>query len=84
MPRLAKHSSKLSSSAGKIKRINPGSQEPVSCPVEAYRLDAKSQARLRASISKLRDTARELAQQDAGEIVERFGQMGRRKFNLAA
>ncbi len=51
---------------------------------EEYRDDAKAQARLRAGIGKLRDTARELAQQDAGELVASFGQLGRRRFNLAA
>ena len=51
---------------------------------EEYRDDAAGQARLRTGLSKLRDTARELAQQDATEIVTRFGQMGVRRFNLAA
>jgi hypothetical protein len=59
-------------------------REFLSRTAEEYRDDAKTQARLRTGIAKLRDTARDLAQQDAGEIVERFGQMGRRKFNLAA
>ena len=34
-------------------------------------------------LSQLRDQARELASQDARELVERFGQMGRRKLELA-
>jgi len=51
---------------------------------EEYRDDAKSQTRLRTGIGKLRDVARDLALQDATEIVERFGQMGHRRFNLAA
>ena len=56
----------------------------LSRTAEEYRDDAKAQAKLRAGLGKLRDTAREMAQQDATEIVERFGAMGRRRFNLAA
>ena len=41
-------------------------------------------ARLRKGICHLRDKARELVQEDASEIVARFGQMGRRRFTLAA
>jgi hypothetical protein len=56
----------------------------LSRTAESYRDDAKAQARLRDGLGKLRDTAHELARQDATEIVERFGAMGRRRFNLAA
>ena len=59
-------------------------QEFLSRTADQYRGSAGAQARLRAGIGKLRDTARELAQQDAGEIVAAFGQMGVRRFNLAA
>ena len=35
-------------------------------------------------VSKLRDTARQLATQDATELVQRFGELGRRRLHLAA
>ena len=38
---------------------------------------------LESGLSQLRDQARELASHDARELVERFGQMGRRKLQLA-
>lgn len=59
-------------------------QEFLSRTAEEYRDSAAAQAKLRAGLGKLRDTARELAAQDAQEVVERFGQMGRRRFKLAA
>lgn len=59
-------------------------REFLSRTAEEYRDSRTAQARLRNGIGKLRDTARELAEQDAGEIVASFGQMGRRRFNLAA
>ena len=59
-------------------------REFLSRTAEEYRDSTTSQARLRAGLGKLRDTARELAQQDASEIVASFGQMGVRRFNLAA
>jgi hypothetical protein len=51
---------------------------------EEYRDDAKAQVRLTQGIKDLADAAREMAQADAREIVQRFGQMGVRRFNLAA
>ena len=59
-------------------------REFLGTTAEEYRDDAKAQAHLRQGIRQLADTARDLARQDAREIVERFGQMGRRKFTLAA
>ena len=50
----------------------------------AYRDDRQARTKLETGIRKLADTAREMARQDAAEIVERFGQLGARKFNLAA
>jgi hypothetical protein len=35
-------------------------------------------------LQALADTAKQLAQQDATELVERFGSMGVRRLNLAA
>jgi hypothetical protein len=37
-----------------------------------------------AGLSQLRDTASQMARQDATELVQRFGELGRRKFHLAA
>ena len=59
-------------------------KEFLSRTAEEYRDSAAAQAKLRTGLSRLRDTARELAQSDARAVVEQFGQMGRRKFNLAA
>ena len=59
-------------------------QEFLSRSAEEYRDDARAQAKLRAGIGGLRDAAREMIQRDASEIVARFGQMGARRFNLAA
>lgn len=51
---------------------------------EEYRDNTRAQAKLRTGLSRLRDTARELAEADTRAIVESFGQMGHRRFNLAA
>jgi hypothetical protein len=51
---------------------------------EEYRDNDKARARLTNGIKNLADAARELARADSREIVERFGQMGVRKFTLAA
>ena len=49
-----------------------------------YRDNASAQARMRQGISKLADTARELATADTREIVDSFGRLGNRRFTLAA
>ena len=59
-------------------------REFLSRTAEEYRDDAKARLRLTQGIKNLADTARELAVSDSKEIVERFGTMGRRRFNLAA
>ncbi len=51
---------------------------------EEYRDDSKARQRLTTGIQQLAEAARELAGRDAHEIVQRFGQMGARRFNLAA
>ncbi len=51
---------------------------------EEYRDSASARRKLDAGIRGLADAARELARADSREIVERFGQMGVRKFTLAA
>jgi hypothetical protein len=50
---------------------------------EDYRQNPAATRSLKAGLNQLRDQARELASQDARELVERFGQMGRRKLQLA-
>lgn len=51
---------------------------------EEYRDNDSARRRLTQGIHTLADTARDLLKQDAAEIVARFGQIGRRKFTLAA
>ncbi len=50
---------------------------------EDYRNNLTATRSLEAGLSQLRDQARELASQDARDLVERFGQMGRRKLQMA-
>ena len=51
---------------------------------EEYRDDAAARVKLTTGIEALANTARQMARQDAQEIVQRFGQLGARRFNLAA
>jgi len=51
---------------------------------EEYRDSDSARRRLKDGIRSLADTARQMAQQDTRELVERFGQLGVRRFNLAA
>jgi len=59
-------------------------KELLSKTAEEYRDSAVSRARLKQGLSQLANQAKQLAKQDATELVQRFGEMGRRKFNLAA
>jgi hypothetical protein len=59
-------------------------KELLSRTAEEYRDSQHAQRKLRQGLSALAVKARELAQADATELVERFGQMGRRKITLAA
>jgi len=59
-------------------------RELLSKTAEEYRDSAVARARLKNGLSQLANQARNLAHQDATELVQRFGEMGRRKFNLAA
>ena len=59
-------------------------KELLSKTAEEYRDSRKARNQLVAGLSQLRDTANRLAHQDATELVQRFGEMGRRKFHLAA
>ena len=51
---------------------------------EEYRDNKRAQGQLVGGLEALRDKARELAQADATALVAQFGQLGRRKFHLAA
>jgi hypothetical protein len=59
-------------------------KELLSKTAEEYRDSASARARLKSGLSQLANQARNLARQDASELVQRFGQIGIRKFNLAA
>ena len=60
-------------------------RELLSRTAEEYRqAGATAQATLESGLHRLATAARELARQDASELVQRFGELGRRKFQLAA
>ena len=59
-------------------------KELLSKSAEEYRDSATARNRLTAGLQQLAASARQLARQDASELVERFGELGRRKFQLAA
>ena len=60
-------------------------RELLTRTAEEYRQGGSSaRASLETGLARLADTARELARQDATELVQRFGGLGRRKFQLAA
>ena len=56
----------------------------LSKTAEEYRDNASAHAKLTSGLKKLGDEVRKLAHQESKEIVERFGQLGVRRFNLAA
>jgi hypothetical protein len=55
----------------------------LSKTAEEYRDNAAARSRLDAGIRNLADAARELARADTREVVDRFGQMGVRRFTLS-
>jgi hypothetical protein len=59
-------------------------KELLSKTAEEYRDSAVARARLKQGLSQLANQAKQLARSDATELVQRFGELGRRKFNLAA
>jgi len=59
-------------------------KELLSKTAEEYRDSSTARQRLTAGLQQLAAQARQLAQQDATELVERFGELGRRRFALAA
>lgn len=65
-------------------RLNEVRSTFLTRTAEEYRDNVSARRRLDTGISSLADAARELARSDTTEIVERFGQMGVRKFTLAA
>lgn len=59
-------------------------RELLSKTADEYRDSKTARARLVTGLQSLSATAQELSKQDATELVQRFGQVGRRKFHLAA
>ena len=65
-------------------RLEQVRRELLSRTAEQYRDSATARTQLVQGLGRLSDEARRLAQQDTAELVQRFGELGRRKFNLAA
>ena len=59
-------------------------KELLSKTAEEYRDSAHARRRLKQGLGQLADHARHLARTDATELVQRFGELGRRRFHLAA
>jgi len=59
-------------------------KELLTKTAEEYRDSAVGRARLKQGLAQLANQAKQLARSDATELVQRFGELGRRKFNLAA
>jgi len=59
-------------------------QQLLTKTAEEYRDNAAIRNRLKQGLSQLACKARDMARQDMTEIVQRFGELGRRKFELAA
>ena len=56
----------------------------LSRTAQEYRDSDFAKNRLVQGLNQLANTAQQLAKQDATELVQRFGELGKRKFNLAA
>jgi hypothetical protein len=65
--------------AAELERVR---QEFLQRSAEEYRDSDSAKARLQQGLRALADTARQLAQQDTRELVERFGALGQRRFHL--
>ena len=65
-------------------QLNTIRQDLLSRTAKEYRDSDFAKNRLVDSLHQLSNTAKEMAKQDATELVQRFGELGRRKFNLAA
>ncbi|MHA3774523.1 DUF3150 domain-containing protein [Verrucomicrobiota bacterium sgz303538] len=59
-------------------------RELLSRSAAEYRDSQSAQQKLTQGLTALADKARELARADTTELVQSFGQLGRRRFNLAA
>jgi hypothetical protein len=59
-------------------------RELLSRTAEEYRDSASARAKLVNGLTRLRDHANSLVRQDATQLIQQFGEMGRRKFHLAA
>ena len=59
-------------------------QELLTRTAEEYRDSTAARQKLVQGLTNLREEARTLATADTTALVQRFGQLGRRKFNLAA
>ena len=59
-------------------------QEFLGRPAEQYRDSRYFRGKLVEGLTALRETARDLSRQDATPLVESFGQLGQRRFHLAA
>jgi hypothetical protein len=59
-------------------------RELLSRSAEEYRDSTLARNRLVAGLSQLRETASRMAREDASELVQRFGELGRRRFHVAA
>ena len=66
------------------RRLETVRRELLTVSAEDYRQSPRATRNLQEGLAQVRDHARELAQQDARELVERFGQMGRRKLHLVS
>jgi Protein of unknown function (DUF3150) len=58
-------------------------QEFLLRSAEDYRDNEAAKQQLQQGLTSLAQTARDLAQQDSRELLERFGQLGQRRFHLA-
>lgn len=65
-------------------RLEQVRQELLGRSAEDYRGNHSAQQRLRSGLSALGSYARSLAKTDATPLVQRFGELGKRKFALAA
>jgi hypothetical protein len=65
-------------------RLERVRRELLSRTAEQYRDSETARSQLTQGLGRLADEARRLARQDTADLVQRFGELGRRKFNLAA
>jgi hypothetical protein len=66
------------------RQLDQVKKELLSRTAEEYRDSTVARQYLVSGLNRLAEEARKLAQQDATELVQRFGELGRRKFHLAA